>query len=324
MRAWLLFPFSLVFCALVSLRRLAYSQGWLASWRSPVPVVVVGNITAGGAGKTPLVVALAEHLGSRQIRAGIVVRGYGGSGDGVTGVSCTSSAEQVGDEALLLARRTGVPVVAGANRPAAVQRLIRDTSVDVVLSDDGLQHYALQRDIEIAVIDRVTGTGNGFPLPAGPLRESVKRLQEVDMVICSGGDAQKIHNDGRFGYQLKIDDFVNVRDSQRTISLSQLRRTPVHAVAAIAYPQKFFNSLRRAGLTILEHEFPDHHPFCAEDLQFDTDCPIVMTEKDMVKCERWAKHNVWYAKVSANVDDAFFARFDNLLGRYSMRAIDGC
>ena len=305
-KALLLYPVSLLFAVLSLLRRVGYRTNLFNSHRLSIPVVIVGNITAGGAGKTPLVIALVEHLKRQGIRPGVISGGYGGSvrGGPPGEVYAGSSPVEVGDESVVIAKRTGVPVVVAKDRVAAAKMLIGHC--EILICDDGLQHYALQRDIEIVVIDAQRLLGNGLLLPAGPLRESQKRLESVDLVVHSGKDR------GQPGYELLADAVVNL-ETGTNIALSELAGEQVHAVAAIAYPDKFFSLLRSHGIDIIEHRFPDHYAFKVEDLRFNDDRPIVMTEKDQVKCQEFANDNMWFLSVSAVVDTDILESFDRLL-----------
>ena len=315
--AWMLWPVSLLFRGLVAIRSSLYRLGVLRSWQSPVPVVVIGNLTAGGAGKTPLVIALAVHLQQKGIAVGVVTRGYGGAASGGWPVLVTPESDplQVGDEAVLIARRTGVKVVAAKDRSAAVRYLLDLGAIDVVISDDGLQHYAMQRDLELLVVDRQYQFGNGFCFPAGPLREPLSRLKQVDQIVFSGspndsGDSSKA------GYTLVANVFYNAA-SGRSIEAdrfaSEINHSEVHAVAAIAQPWKFFASLQVLGLKLIEHPFADHSVYQASDLEFGDALPIVITEKDLVKCADWASDLVWTLQVTAEVDGIILDEFDQLL-----------
>ena len=251
--SYLLLPVSLLFLLISYLRKLCYQTGVLKRWQSPVPVVIVGNITVGGAGKSPLVIALTDLLLSNHLTVGIVARGYGGdSVDRPVVVSPQSDPSAVGDECVMLAERTGVPVVACADRVMAVQHLLSETSPDVVISYDGLQHYRLQRDLEVAVIDASYGCGNGFCLPAGPLREPESRLKSADMLVYSGADRKMP------GYTLHGVEAVNLKDVNTKASLASFRSAAVHAVAGIAAPDRFFSFLRAQGLQVIEHPHSDH------------------------------------------------------------------
>jgi tetraacyldisaccharide 4'-kinase len=301
LRAWLLLPFALLFFALARLRRLAYRRGWLKSGKLPVPVVVVGNIVAGGAGKTPLTLWLAERLRAAGRRPGIVSRGYGRVTHDIRKVGAGDTAHEVGDEPLLLARRCGCPVVVGADRLAAGRALLAaHPECDLLLCDDGLQHYRLQRDVEIAVIDR-RGLMNGWPLPAGPLREPASRLREVDALVLHDAVAPPWPGVPRFTMRLTGQRFHRLDDPSVVCGAEQLAGLKLHAVAGIGEPQRFFDHLARLGLAFEAHPFPDHHPYRAADLEFSGDA-IVMTEKDALKCAGLARLPVWVLPVEAHVE----------------------
>ncbi|MEZ5494556.1 MAG: tetraacyldisaccharide 4'-kinase [Pseudomonadales bacterium] len=274
----------------------------------PVPVVVVGNISVGGTGKTPLLCALADALTKRGVLVGIISRGYGGSHSGVPRcVLREDDPREVGDEPLLLKRATDCPVVIGRDRLAAATFLLQQHSVDVILSDDGMQHYALPRDVEIAVLDGQRGVGNGLLLPAGPLRESLSRLRSVDFVVSNGEAAHnKIPTDiAVVALKLLPQCWVSLKTGA-TLPLHALDKSqPVHAVAGIGNPQRFFSTVRALDFALTEHAFPDHHVFVAEDLSFDDEAFVVMTEKDAVKCASFAKEN-WYAlRVAMTLPEAW-------------------
>ena len=292
-----LLPLSLVFCALVWLRRVLYRLSVLRSIRFPVPVIVVGNITVGGTGKTPLVIWLANFLRQAGYRPGIVTRGYRGQSP-VWPVSVTkdTQANLVGDEALLLARGSDCPVMAGPDRCASIRRLL-EQNCNVIVSDDGLQHYRLQRDLEIAVIDSTRRFGNGLCLPAGPLREPVSRLKSVALRVANGQPRK-----GELSMAIAPAGFYNLAEPGRHGSAEQLRTTPVHAVAGIGNPERFFATLRSLGLKVIPHPFADHHNFQAGDLEFGDTLPLILTEKDAVKCEHFAKPHYWVLAVDAEPD----------------------
>jgi tetraacyldisaccharide 4'-kinase len=324
--ALLLYPFSLLFRLLAALRRQGYNLGLFSQFTAHVPVVVVGNLTVGGAGKTPLVMSLVEQLQRRGWRPGIVSRGYGGeASQSALLVTANTTAEQAGDEALMMSKRTGVPVAVCARRAAAVSLLTSQHDCNVIVCDDGLQHYALARQFELCVIDSQAGVGNGWCLPAGPLREPVSRLKKVDAVVYSGGLPERLSTgSGVFAapdstsifkklsryrgapmqgaYQLRVEAVVNLSNPDRIGSLADFSADNVHAVAAIGRPDKFFQQLRSAGLDITEHAFADHHQFQPQDLEFGDDNAVLMTEKDSVKCAAWARPNHWYVKVVAELD----------------------
>jgi tetraacyldisaccharide 4'-kinase len=299
----LLLPLSWLYCAVARVRRLAYRRAWLQSRRLPVPVVLVGNLTAGGTGKTPLVVWLAEFLRRQGYRPGIVSRGYGGSASQwPSQVTPDADPCEVGDESVLLARRGGCPVVAGPDRGAAGAMLVGEGGCDIIVSDDGLQHYGLQRDLEVMVVDASRGFGNGRCLPAGPLREPRARSREVDLTVCNGGPCSA----GRV-MELVPGRLVNLREPQMSQALDELRRQRVTAVAGIGNPERFFQLLRRHGLHLDERPYPDHHPFDPEDAASWPPGPVIMTEKDAVKCEKFARANHWYLPVEAQLEGGFEA-----------------
>ncbi len=310
---WLLLltPLSGLFRFLVWLRRRAYWVGLLRSHRIPLPVIVVGNITAGGTGKTPLVAWLVIHLRERGYTPGIVARGYGGRARSwPQQVRPDSDPGIVGDEAVLLAQLTGCPMAVAPDRVAAAMALVKHSDCDVLISDDGLQHYAMQRDIEIAVIDGVRRFGTGFMMPAGPLREPVSRLREVDLVVVNG-----LGGTGEFPMKLKAGVLHNLRDDGNTCTLEEFRNRKVHAVAGIGNPERFFMSLRPQLRQLETHAFPDHHRFRQSDLLFDDDAPVLMTAKDAVKCRRFASGREWYLPVHAELTTDFRMRLDELLAR---------
>ncbi len=297
----ILFPISLLFRSLVALRRALYCSGILRGRKLAVPVVVIGNISAGGTGKTPLTLALAQQLVARGLRPLIVSRGYGGSTQQPQCVVTDSNVRQVGDEPLLMARRNLCPVWIGKDRAAAAQAaLLAHPQCDIVLCDDGLQHYRLQRDVEIAVIDGEYGFGNGLMLPAGPLRESVSRLRTVDAVVMNGGEPSA----GRYAMHLSGETFYNLPDSGRTASANHFRTLNNHAVAGIGHPQRYFRHLQSLGIPFTPHAFPDHHPYSAADLAFANCDAILLTEKDAVKCTAFADSRYWVLRVDARIDSS--------------------
>ena len=296
---WLLRPLEALFRLVTAIRRAAYKHGVFSSWRAPVPVVVVGNITVGGTGKTPIVVALVEHLQQAGLRPGVVSRGYGASNTAFPHtVTAASTAAHCGDEPLLTYQRTGCPCVVSPNRPAAVRQLLDEFAVDLILSDDGLQHYGLQRDMEIAVLDAARGVGNGFCLPAGPLREPVSRLLRVHHVLKRGSD------DLREGVRYRAQALVNVASGQQRALDSNEDPVVVSAVAGIGQPAQFFGTLLAAGYVVQEHVFGDHHAYTADDFSDLQDAFVIMTEKDAVKCKGLVGDNTWYLKIDAELPRA--------------------
>lgn len=303
-----LLPLSLVFGLAAGIRRYASRVGWLRVERLPIPVVVVGNLTAGGTGKTPLVLWLAQRLRERGFSPGIVSRGYRSEARGSVEVAPHSSAAEVGDEPLLLARASGCPVQIGADRVAAARQLL-DTHphCDVLIADDGLQHYRLARDVEIAVVDGRRGHGNGFLLPAGPLREPASRLATVDAVVihtAAGEQTDRTLAAGRpvFAMQLAGDRLRNLADPAQAEDLSGFRGRRVHAIAGIGNPARFFERLAREGLEVEAHPFSDHHAYDPAELDFGDGAAVLMTEKDAVKCEGFARSNWWALPVRAELE----------------------
>ena len=302
---WPLRLLARLFSLIVRQRRAAYAHGRLYSRRLAKPVIVVGNLTVGGSGKTPLVIWLAQQLRERGLSPGVVLRGYGGSvasGRAPMIVAADSDVAVVGDEALVLQARTGVPVAVGRDRAAAAQLLLA-RGVDVIIADDGLQHLRLARDFEIAVIDAARGIGNGYLLPAGPLREPPERLASVDVVVLNGEGGLPAGVAGvkrAFTMRLSGEWLRTLAGTEELMALSSLAGRRVHAIAGIGHPQRFFAQLAAAGLEVIAHAFPDHHRYRARDLAFDDDLPLLMTEKDAVKCRPFAAANRWYLPVAAS------------------------
>ncbi len=295
---WWLIPLSLVYGAVSGSRQFLYAKRLRRATRLRRPVIVVGNLTVGGTGKTPLVCWLAARLAERGFAPGIVTRGYGGSSRAVRRVQASDDPAVMGDEPILLARRTGLPVAAGRDRPAAAQLLL-DLGCDVVLSDDGLQHYALARDCEIVVIDGDRRFGNGWLLPAGPLREKRARLGAVDIIVVNGGRALL---DGALSMRLEAKSAMALIGG-RTRPLPAFAGLEVHAVAGIGHPERFFNMLRAHGIEVIGHALPDHARLTPEDVNFPDSKPVLMTEKDAVKCRHAADERHWYVPVSAYFED---------------------
>ncbi len=281
----------------------AVAEGRL--WRPPVPVIVVGNINVGGTGKTPVVIALVEYLGALGYRPGVVARGYGGRPDHLPlEVNGETPAQRCGDEPLLIHLRTACPVVIDPDRPRAVKHLLDHSDCDVIISDDGLQHYPLYRDIELVVVDGERGLGNGLCLPAGPLRESPSRLAEVDAVLVNGA-GQSLPGAASHDFYLKPRAFVQLRSGERCGLEAFPGVGPVHALAGIGNPARFFGSLRDMGFELLTHEFTDHFSYTKQDIEFNDNKYIIMTEKDAVKCRDFATEKHWYLAVDAELPEAF-------------------
>jgi tetraacyldisaccharide 4'-kinase len=306
--AYLLLPLTAIFLLVTLFRRLFYRLGWLKTEYLDVPVIVVGNITAGGTGKTPLVVWLADYLKVKGYKPGLISRGYGGRAKHwPQQVRPDSDPAAVGDEAILLARRTACPMAVGPDRLLAGKALLNNTDCDILLSDDGLQHYALGRDIEIAVIDGKRRFGNGLLLPAGPLREGEWRLQHVDLKITNGEPQQD-----ECSMKIRRGDLHSL-GNQGKHPLAEFSGKEIHAVAGIGNPDRFFSLLRNNGLKVIEHRFADHHHFKRSDVDFQDGLPVIMSEKDAVKCQRFVGNGYWYLEVSAQPDARFVQGFYDLL-----------
>jgi tetraacyldisaccharide 4'-kinase len=317
----LLLPLSWLFGFVAAVRRTAYRRGWSQSFRVSRPVIVVGNITVGGTGKTPMTIWLAERLRSRGVPVGIVLRGYGGtSAQWPRDVTGETPTDEVGDEAVLLALRTGALVVAGPDRVAAANRAI-ERGARVILCDDGLQHYRLARDLEIAVIDERRGLGNRRLLPAGPLRESPSRLDSVDLKVLTRR-AQPASSANTFANAVVttpvLGDAVSLGTGERR-SLQSFLGTRVHAIAGIGNPQAFFDALTGLGLTVEAHPLPDHARLAEADLTFADGAPVLMTEKDAVKCPPGAAAsrlaNCWAVRLDVAIGEADAQAIDRLLDR---------
>ncbi len=297
----LLAPVAALFAAVVALRRAAYLTGILRRQRLPVPVVIVGNLTVGGTGKTPLVLWLVQSLRARGFKPGVVSRGYRGSAK-LSEVTQDSDPDQVGDEPVLIARRARCPVWIGRSRVAAAHALLaHHPQVDIVVSDDGLQHYALQRDVEIVAVDSARGFGNGWMLPAGPLREPIARLSSVDAVVANGGAIAALPVPV---FEMRIEGALlrNVLNPECTVATGSLSGKNVHAVAGIGNPQRFFGHLQRLGISFTAHAFADHHSFTPSELEFPGAEALLMTEKDAIKCATFARESWWAVPVDAHID----------------------
>jgi tetraacyldisaccharide 4'-kinase len=313
----LLRPVAALFGVAVALRRAAFRRGILRSTRMRAPVVIVGNVTVGGSGKTPLVAALVDALRVRGRRPGIVSRGYGRRTHDSRAVRAGDDARDVGDEPLLLTA-TGAPTWVGARRAAAAQALLRaHPDIDVVIADDGLQHYALSRDVEIAVIDATRALGNRRLLPAGPLREPASRLRTVDAIVWLQSDAGSgaartspanavagAQHVPQFAMAHVAGDWVNVRDSALQFDARLLADENTVAIAGIANPSRFFDALRARGYRGRTHPFPDHHAYVRDEVAFADAPAILMTEKDAVKCRAFADARMWMLPIRARVDPA--------------------
>ncbi len=306
----LLLPLSICYGLIISIRALLYKLGVFRVRHWNVPILVVGNLTVGGSGKTPLVIELARGLRARGWRPGVVSRGYGGISKGPTTVTAATDPFLVGDEPVLIAREAQVPVVVARKRAKAVDRLLQETEVNLVIADDGLQHLALGRVVEIAVIDGVTGHGNGLLLPAGPLREPLRRLERVDIRVRRGGQPEE----GEYPMSINPSLARNLVSGQE-VELVEFSGVPLVAVAGIHQPERFFSTLRNLGLEIQEKGFSDHHAFQASDIPQAPERPVLMTAKDAVKCEPFAQENWWAVKQVVTIPQELLSNLDNLLER---------
>ncbi len=303
--AWLLFPLALAMQCISAVRCYAYKKGWLKSYQSPLPVVVVGNISVGGNGKTPFVISLCELLIKQGYKPGVVSRGYGGkSGAYPLLVGQDTIGKEAGDEPVLIYKRLNIPVVVDPVRSNAANYLAEYCDVDVIITDDGLQHYALQRDIEIVVVDGKRRYGNQHIMPMGPLREPVSRLKTVDYIINNGENYV-----GEFTMLLLPSECKRV-DGQADILTLQSTQS-VNACAAIGYPPRFFDTLIKQNFILQKKiAFADHHAYTEDDFkQFETTIPLLMTEKDAVKCTGFAQPNWWYLPIDGQLPDTFTQPF---------------
>lgn len=306
---WLLLPLSWLYCLVAAVRRKLYQLNIKKSYGAKVPVVIVGNIVVGGSGKTPLLISLCEYVKKNGYAAGVVSRGYGGKVKGIKQLANNDSAALVGDEPLMIYQSCNVPVVVGSDRVSAINLLLENNHCDIIFSDDGLQHYRMQRDLEIAVIDSVRKFGNGFCLPAGPLRERKSRLNNVDMVVYNGSE---LMSDDECTYSLEIVS-VNRLNSNETKDIARFSGKRVHAVAGIGNPSRFFQQLRQCGLTIVEHSFSDHHAYIWDDFsEWRGEC-IMMTEKDAVKCRELELADAWSVNVKAEYSAALESKIASCL-----------
>lgn len=299
---------SLLFRLLVFIRRYLYRKGFLTVYRANIPVIVVGNITVGGTGKTPLIISIARYLQTQGYSPAVVSRGYGTDNKTPHIVQKNDKAVDVGDEPLLIARSTNIPVVVCADRHLAVDAASRINGCDVVLSDDGLQHYAMHRDIEIVCVDGERMFGNRLCLPAGPLREPLSRLESVDFIL-----SKQRENPAADSFSLSGEQLIALNTSAPDEVLSSFAGQRVHAIAGIANPSAFFDLLRNNRLRVIEHAFPDHHTFVESDFIYSDDLAVLMTEKDAVKCTDFDLPNTWYLAVNAVLPAHFLERFTTAL-----------
>ncbi len=295
---WWLTALEQVFITLSAVRRWLYRRGLLRSGHPGVPVIVVGNLVVGGSGKTPLVMSLVRMLRDAGLNPGVVSRGHGRSQRSLHLIDEHSGVEDAGDEPLEIFHATGAPVAVSADRLLAAQTLVRERAIDCIVADDGLQHYRLRRDIEIACVDGRRGLGNRRRLPAGPLREAPSRLDDVDLVLTRNGE-------GELGWTLAVLGLRALDGSSALQRLEQWRGRAVHALAGLAHPEQFFDTLRDAGLDLREaRSFPDHHRYRSSDLQFQEPLPLVITGKDAAKCRSLRRPDIWVLEVQARLPEA--------------------
>ena len=333
-----LLPLSWLYIFLVQLRYLLYDLGVFSVVKINVPVIIVGNIVIGGTGKTPLVIWLAEHFREKGFSPGVISRGYGGTYTlDIELVKPTSDPLLVGDEPIVIARNTHCPVIVGKDRGKAAKELVERYKCDIILSDDGMQHYSLARDIEIIVIDAERPFGNGYCLPAGPCREpKLRPFFDADFIVNAyKEDIDIFRNDlvdrlqlaytsaGIMDYQPSIimhyiyKELAPVSESTKSILLSDLQGMTVHAVAGIHNPAYFFSYLRKHKLDLIIHQFSDHHIFTENDIKFDDNLPVVMTEKDAVKCFKFSDSRHWYVPVKAELTESFAYDLDKYMEKIS-------
>ena len=302
---FLLLPLSLVYFVFSKIHLWLYKFNVLDVNISKIPIVVVGNITVGGTGKTPIVISIANYFESKNKKVGVVSRGYGGKYS-KTSLEVLSSSDSIecGDEPLLIKHKTKAQVVVAKKRSKAVEYLNHKYSLDVIISDDGLQHYSMGRQIEIAVIDGKSRLGNGLFLPSGPLRESKNRLKSVDFIINNGSSS-----DGEISSQLEAQSFINIVTKEKR-GLDFFKDKKCYAVAGIGKPDNFFSMLRGFGVEVISKSLPDHYPISEKDLSFNNEYPIIMTSKDCVKCSQFASDRMWYLDTNAKIDSDFYHQLE--------------
>ncbi|MDP0563442.1 MAG: tetraacyldisaccharide 4'-kinase [Candidatus Endonucleobacter sp. (ex Gigantidas childressi)] len=319
LRAWfnddswirLLAPLSFIFTCFAQWRKTFLLRK--KRWEPPVPVVVVGNISVGGVGKTPVVASLAKGMQVRGYKPGIVSRGFGAAGMRYpTLVTAISNPKDVGDEPVMLAQQLDIPVVVDPNRVNAANFLWKYHKCNLIIADDGLQHYNLKRHVELLVIDGQRMLGNGLCLPAGPLREPASRLHSVDLVL-SNGEVAFDPGVSYHSFELLPQAIMAVRPDLRALSAVYPQACRVHGVAGIGNPERFFNTLVELGFEVVAHAFPDHYCYKAEDILFEEELPVIMTEKDAVKCTELATPNHWYLPVATNISDLVLDHIASLI-----------
>lgn len=304
---WLLLPLAGLFYLISLFRKFFFKVGIFKSVKLPVPVLIVGNITVGGTGKTPLIIELCKQFKKAGLKPGVISRGYKGqSKSWPVDIASCPDAILSGDEPQIIYKQTACPVVVGPDRVAAARHLLDQYDCDVILSDDGLQHYRLRRDFEIVVIDHARKFGNGLCLPAGPLRELPSRLKHVDMVITNDGDTSSS------SFAVQADHLVSLIQDKIS-SLEDFKHHHVHAVAGIGNPERFFGLLKQAEIDYIPHIFPDHYLFQAKDLRFNDELAVLMTEKDAVKCNKFAMKHYWYLPINIQLSDSAQLKLDQII-----------
>jgi tetraacyldisaccharide 4'-kinase len=309
---YLLYPFSLIFSYLTSRRRRKFLKNKISAYSAEIPIVVVGNLTIGGTGKTPLVKYIATELSNKGYKPGIVSRGYGGKFKETLQVTDQTSVKETGDEAQILAK-LNFPFYIDKNRVRAVKNLVANHDCDIIISDDGLQHYQMGRNIEIAVIDGKRRFGNNLTFPAGPLRESKKRLESVDFIINNSGPTEE----GEYLMNISPSKFVHLKSGKSYTVENWPMHNQVHAVAGLGNPGRFFDLLDKLGFDLIRHPYPDHHNFSSSDIFYLDHLPIVMTEKDASKCKDFDNNKIWYLTIDADVNNKFIDELDNKIKSFS-------
>lgn len=318
--AILLWPLSQLYKAIMLLRKKAYEYNLFSSYALPVPTIVVGNLSVGGTGKTPVVIELVRYLQEQGYRPAVITRGYGGANDGQPFlVEHDTQATYCGDEARLIYEQTSVPVSVCSDRVAAAKYVLNKYDVNVIISDDGYQHFRLKRDVDIVVVDGRRGFGNGWCLPAGFLREPLSQLARAHAIVVNGSPTQKLQQQLTdypvYQMQMHLSEAYCLADGQKR-SLSEFAHGKVHAVAAIGNPGRFFSALKKAGLRLHEHPFDDHYAFVESDLFFADDLPILLTQKDAVKCQYWlysTVNKIWVVPASVTLEPSFMQKIQQLI-----------
>jgi len=314
----LLLPLAGLFAALSFFRRCLYQFKILNGVQLPVSVIVVGNINVGGTGKTPLVIWLAQQLNAAGYKPGVISRGYGGSARTPVFVNSDSDPSQVGDEPVLIAMHTHCPVVVSKHRVTAGRHLLaRFPECNILISDDGLQHYRLKRNVEIVVYDAEKAFGNGMLLPAGPLRETIARLKTVDAVVCNGATQAGAAAGNTFSMQLHSEYFYHLLRPSVRVNASAFSGKKILAIAGIGNPERFFNQLTQIGLQFERRAFADHYAYTAADFSGLNADVIIMTEKDAVKCKPFAQENFWVLPVKAKLENGLMPIILNQLNQSS-------